>query len=986
MARLTKEQGRVLLQQKVDDYRVHAGVRELPGSSYTEAAARLDFIDHLLRALGWDLDNGDRLVESEREVGIERTGADGVAGLNGRPDYTLRVAGKRMLYWEAKKPSVNLWEDPKPAFQVRTYGWTSDLPVSVVTNFRQLAVYDTRIAPHADDEAHVARRPNATFVLDELVPRFDELYDLLSRDAIAGPGYEALFASAALRSDDPFDERFLAKIKDWRYELAKRAFARTPDATGGELGRRVQRILNRILFLRIAEERGLEDYEALLHVTSDAEVAAMLAAADRRYNAGLFRTVDEDRWSLADIEPIIKELYFPRSPFAFGVLDSETLAAVYEQFLGDQIDVDGGTVHVTTKPEVVHAGGIVPTPQPIVDALLDRAIGPEEQRLRESGQIADFTVCDPACGSGVFLISAFRRLVSALEVAKQAPPSLPEKRELLRRTIFGVDIDSEAVEVAKLGLMLELLDGESRSSLAAEPTPLLETLDANVTHGNSLIDFHFDALFPCELDDPETLDKVAPYGWAGRLDADGGFNAVVGNPPYVRIQALAAYAPEQLKYFQSPEAPYRSSRAFNFDVYMLFIERAIDLLRPDGVVAFVVPSRLASSMAATELRGLLGQRELLREVVSFGVQQVFPGRSTYVCLLTLSAATPDPHVTIEHVDDLEAWLTGVPGRRHQRDATEFGAPPWAFATSEHAAPILDALKTRFTTTLTEVADIFVGVQTSADKVFYIKNGTVADGVVSFIDKNGDEQTVEQAITRPALVDRKLAPFLTDPEPDALAIFPYEIEVGQRAQVMTAERLQDEFPLAWAYLNHFKDELAPPARSVSPVTPDTWYRYGRSQSLTKLDGDKIIVRVLAKDPQYCFDSKNLLTPGGGDGGPYYLIRPKADSGVDPHYLIALLSYPAIEQIVTSGGRAFRGGYYVHRKAFLKDVPVPMPATMSEIAHRSRELGALVRESIKTTDPRTRLTGERLVASRRRELEELVRDALGLNDADLAVLGE
>jgi Eco57I restriction-modification methylase len=987
VGRLTRDEGYELLRETIDAYTALAGSHEARGSTYTEAAARADFIDKLLEALGWDLANEDGLVEREREVSIERTGADGVEGLDGRPDYTLRIDGRLRMFWEAKKPSVDIVRQRGPAFQLRTYGWTARLPVSVVTNFRTLAIYDTRGQPADGDEAFVARRPDGLFGIDDYLPRFDDLWRMLSRESVAGPAYEEVYGVVDLRGADGFDQRFLAQIRGWRLALARVAHGRDPHSSPAEVGRRVQRILNRLLFLRICEERGLERYERLRNLRSDAELADLLHEADRIYNAGLFSLADQDAWSIGDLRPVVEELYYPRSPFAFGVLDSETLAEVYDQFLGEQVEVDGDELRLVEKPEIKHAGGVVPTPIPIVDALLDRALAPEIARLRREGAVGGFTVCDPACGSGVFLIRAYQRLIDALEAGTGAMPDLAAKRRLMLEAIWGVDIDSAAVEVARFGLVLALLDGETPTRLAGQPKPLLPDIDANVTHGNSLIDFDFDRFLPGRLDDPEVLDEVAPFDWRTTPAGKGGFDAIVCNPPYVRIQVLAEYAPLQLLYFQSPSSPYASSQAYNFDKYLLFVERALTLLAGDGLAAFIVPHRFLTSLPGTALRGALATR--VRELVNFGTEQVFPGRTTYTCLLTL-AARPGSEFEVEIVDDLAAWQAGAPGARTTKATKELGPAPWDVATTDRAAAVFDRLRRDFPVRLADVADIFVGVQTSADKVFFVTDFALAGDGVDFVDQDGAQWTIEAAITRPALLDRSLEPHLSRPRPDARAIFPYTIEIGAtgraRAVLIPPERMLAEYPKAWAYLSAHKHRLVPPARSPSPYRPEGWYCYGRSQSLTKLDGDKIIVRVLSREPQYCFDPDGLLVPGGGDGGPYYLIRPKPDSSVDIHYLIALLSHPVIDRIVVAGGRTYRGGYYVHRKQFLAGIPVPRDPREAEIARQAANLGELVAAIRDEPAGPARESKSRLRDARRETLEELVAAVLGLTAAECAALDE
>ena len=208
-------------------------------ASYNETQVRTDYITLLLEAFGWDVHNGAGLPLSLREVIEEATVDVAEERLSKRPDYELRLARQRKLFVEAKKPSVRIDRDRGSAFQTRRYGYSASLPISVLTNFHQLAIYDCRTIPVETDEAHVARLLLINY--EQFEARFDELWPLLSRDAVYSGSFDRHFAIEVTgHGHEQFDDLFLRQVRSWREQLAADIHAHTPGLTPGELAYAVQ--------------------------------------------------------------------------------------------------------------------------------------------------------------------------------------------------------------------------------------------------------------------------------------------------------------------------------------------------------------------------------------------------------------------------------------------------------------------------------------------------------------------------------------------------------------------------------------------------------------------------------------------------------------------------------------------------------------------------------------------------------------------------
>jgi|SRR5664280_336687 len=392
---------------------------------YNEARLRREFLDPFFGELGWDMDNRRGYAESYKDVIHEDSIKDG-AGTKA-PDYCFRIGSTRKFFVEAKKPAVNIKDDISPAYQLRRYAWTAKLPVSLLTDFEEFAIYDCRVRPHLDDKASTARIRYLTY--PDYIDQWEDIEAVFSREAVLKGSFDAYADKGkGARGTTEVDDVFLEEIERWRELLARNIAERNPQITQRDLNFAVQRTIDRIVFLRICEDRGVEDYGRLKKIIDGPQVYKRLIErfhrADERYNSGLFHFRSEkDRAEAHDeltpalaiddkpLRDILSNLYYPTSPYEFSVLPADILGHVYERFLGKVIRLTlAHHAKIEEKPEVRKAGGVYYTPSYIVDYIIKNTLG----RLLEDkspSEAAKIRVLDPACGSGSFLLGAYQCLL-----------------------------------------------------------------------------------------------------------------------------------------------------------------------------------------------------------------------------------------------------------------------------------------------------------------------------------------------------------------------------------------------------------------------------------------------------------------------------------------------------------------------------------------------------------------------------------------------
>jgi type I restriction-modification system DNA methylase subunit len=641
----------------VEKFRAHSA--HYQSDKYTEEDVRHDFLNPFFAELGWDMD--DRAARgARRDVRYEtRVGTKA-------PDIQFYYEDKLRFFVEAKNPSVNVCADPKAALQLRTYGWSAKLPLSILTDFEEFSIYDTSIRPKASDSARVGRLDCLKFA--DLAEKWDEIRRIFSREAVAAG---SLDSRVKKHTKDAVDDGLLEDISNWREILAKDIAKHHPDFSEERINHAVQDTLDRIIFLRICEDRGIEAEETLLKASTETGIYARLFKlfknANSRYDSGLFEATGMEDLKIADdtLKTIVSELYFPKSPYKFDAIPTEILGQVYEQFLGQVIrKTESGRIKVQEKPEVRKAGGVYYTPKYIVEYIVRNTVGKLVEG-KAPKDIKDLTIVDPACGSGSFLIGAYEFLMDwhrdwyvANNLIKHVKEGkifekengryllkLPERSRILTTHIFGVDIDRQAVEVAKLSLMLKALEGETQ----VDPfnKRILPHLDQNIKCGNALIGTDYFTDEPTA--DPAEMARVNAFDWKTEFSTifkRGGFDAVIGNPPYRRELDFKELMDEIAR--STLGTKYRSPR---MDLWYYFVHRGLEVLNKHGLLSFIVNSYWTGSTGASKLIETLKNEAELQEIFLLGKSKIFRGVSGQHMVIRLSSSKSVNPVTIKSIDE-----------------------------------------------------------------------------------------------------------------------------------------------------------------------------------------------------------------------------------------------------------------------------------------------------------------------------------------------
>ncbi len=985
--------------------RFDRNIEAYESGKYNETQVRREFIDPFFEALGWDVDNKAGNAETYKDVIHED--AVKVSGVTKAPDYSFRIGGQRKFFVEAKKPSVNLKDEPAAAFQIRRYAWSGKLPLSIITDFEEFAVYDCRIKPDQNDKADKARIIYYTY--RQYADKWDEIAAVFSKDAILKGSFDKFAESSkAKRGTSEVDNAFLTEIESWRDALARNIALRNTLSVR-ELNDAVQRTIDRIIFLRIAEDRGIEDYGSLRSLCNGnntyGRLQELFYKADDRYNSGLFHFRHEkDEAEPPDnltpkliiddktLKEILQRLYYPDSPYEFSVLPADILGQVYEQFLGKVIRLTSDhRAVVEDKPEVKKAGGVFYTPTYIVDYIVKNTVG--KLLDGKTPKTAEkLRILDPACGSGSFLLGAYQNLLdwhlkwyTENDPEKHAKAKKPilykgqggawhlttaERKRILLNNIYGVDIDIQAVEVTKLSLLLKVLEDETGETLNYQfklfHERALPNLGGNIKCGNSLIGPDFYEGKQMTMLDTEEAQRVNVFDWQTEFPEifkAGGFDAVIGNPPYVRQEMIGDFK----GYFQTHYKVFNGTA----DLYVYFIERGLMLLKEQGIFSFIVANKWMRANYGEALRKWL-KAQSIEEIVDFGDLPVFQKATTYPCIIRVAKNKAGKKMNVTSAktlcfQDLQGY---VAAQHYTMDRTNLDDSGWSLS-DDRTQELLDKIK-KLGMPLGEYVKekIYYGIKTGLNEAFVIDAETRARLIAE--DKKSKE------IIKPFLLGRDLKRY----QPPVSDI--YLILMPKGWTRIKSEGISE----AWNWLSKQYPAIA---KHLLPFAEkgknrcdkgEYWWELRACDYYEEFEKPKIMLPDISLRGNFALDSV---------GGKYCVNTAYIISSAD-QYLLGILNSSLITFFYKTISATFRGGYLRFIYQYLVMIPIrtidfnnyhekKMHDNMVQLVEQMLPLNKQLVEA-KTGHEQTLI--QRQIDATDKQIDKLVYELYGLTEEEIKIV--
>ncbi|GEM_PF-186224 len=921
------------------------GEKKLPEIS--EADVRADFIDPLFEMLGW---NVRKPSEYNREKYVRGAGF---------ADIAIQLGGEAVAFIEAKRfgsiPPVNRNETDwiEQERQVMNYAMTHGIKWAVLTNFEVLRLFN-------------AMNGNLIFSIDTPYEYADKVkyLMLLSKESFKNGEIER-FGEHEEKPDIDLD--FLERLNRWRLALANDIYRRNGEnkalMENGEfslelLMNAVQRLLDRMIIVRYAEDRLILDNPDQMMAIKNAweptkaytSLYSMLLeffkGFDRIHDSSIFERghicerVEMDSEVLARV---IDEMYAVN----FRKFDFDILGNTYETYLGNVLDFGNGGIVLRPAQESRKKSGIYYTPPYVVDYIVKNTLG-ELIRGKSAEEVGKIKVLDPSCGSASFLIKAYDYFIGFYEgenerIEERKREILQEigrngngvsdfsaleglkrhegyEKEILKRNIYGVDLDGHAAEIASVNLMLKALRKK-------EKLPLI--LGDHIKVGNSLISGDEATLKKYFGDDWK--DK-RPFNWEEEFPEvfqgdNPGFDVIIGNPPYIRVQNL----PEEDRKFFAEN--YRSALG-SYDIYVLFVEKAIELLKDGGRFSFIMPLKFFQADYGKKLRKLILDTCNIDMIVDFGTTKVFGDATTYPCLLFLTKtkkrkkklkyirikrSAPDLKEIAEKGLDRKSALNE---RFEVFDVSQdlLTEETWNFLRKEEEDVFsrLNQVK-RTLSNITE--DIFQGITTGADSIFFLKiEKELEDGKVEVVTGLGEKSIIETKFLKPLLKGKDIRRWNIAYD-GYHVLFLYDLVDG-KAVLYNQKDIKRNAPLTWDYLKKYERDLKSREDGKWKNTEE-WYDHSYRKNLEKFSQHKILTQVLAKRASFTFDREGkYYFVGGGNAGGYGVVLNEEFGNSPEKYLfvLALLNSKLLDFYLHSISTKFQNDYHSYAKRFIERLPI------------------------------------------------------------------
>lgn len=965
MAETEFESSKLAVQKLVEKYNQVAASGRI--KEYKEENTKKDFITPLFRVLGWDMENDLSPNEVTNEDQISK----------GRVDYAFRLNEIPKFYLEAKAMNKGL-DEAKDAQQAINYSWHKSTSWAVLTDFKTLVVYNAEVKGRIS-EAQFIRLDCGQFV-----EQFQKLWWLSKpafRDGLLDK--EATGWGKKLRRTKVGDQ-LLSELMAYRQLLTKNIMKNNSpkNLSESELDEAVQKIIDRLIFIRTAEDREIEPRN-LLSMAREFEsgkrgklrdlLNTLYLLYDRLYNSKLFtfdqsdmekrhlcETLEIDNEVLVEV---INGLYKSKdglTDYDFSAIDADVLGNIYEQYLGHILSKTDKRAKVEIKEAHRHEQGIYYTPTYIVDYIVRNTLG-EMLKGKKPAEADHIRVLDMACGSGSFLLKSFDALNEYYKVSDKnyrqsnldtetEAAKITRKTKILKNNIYGVDLDPKAVEIAQLNLLLK----------AAETKHRLPDLRENIKCGNSLID-------------QSLSENTRTFDWKKEFATiinDGGFDVIIGNPPYVRQEEFTDIKP----YLEANYNVYQGTA----DLFVYFFERELKMLKEGGYFGMIVSNKWLRAGYGINLRLFL-KKFWIEEFIDFGDLKVFPDATVYPCIIIMrKIEKPNPKMRVCKMETLSFDSLGayVKKNHFSMNQKDLGEDSWMLQRVEGSNLLKKIKENSILIEEYTGKKIYYGIKTGLNDAFIVDDKTRA-GLIAGDPKSAD-------VIKPVLSGSEIKRYGLVSKSKYLIFIPWHFPLHKEKDISgvskNAEELfKKQYSVIYNYLTNYKEKLETRNKDETGIRYE-WYALQRCAAsyYEEFDKPKIVWGNLTTKSSFALDEK--------DG--FYVNAPACILPTNSKFVLGILNSKLISYFLKSICAERQGGFIEQKPVYVSQVPIKKPTNQQEteiikLVEKMLQLNAkLTKLGDKQTDEK--ITLEKEIAETDAKTDHLVYELYGLTEAEITIV--
>lgn len=912
------------------------------------------WINELLAIFNWDVRDTSQILQEKVLSKEEKERLVEIGSTYTRPDYTFKRGNEKLTFLDAKGTYVNLETDIDAAFQIKSYGWSIIAPCAFITNFEEFVIYDCTYIPAHGQPANFGR---IYLKIDNYIENFEVLENHLLKSNILNGKLSQIY-SDTLRGEREIqklspDFLFAQQLSEFRLSLANNILESNHDLIQDNselLAYITQVVINRIVFIRICEARKIEKEGLLLDFQRNGFWNSFKESSYNdfyeHYDGPLFDRIN----SIHEIEvqndvfnSLIEKLYYP-SPYRFDVIPTKLLSDIYEIFLSKRLFIENNKVIEKLKLEYIKTNGAVSTPQYLVQDLIKRTIAKNIIVSEGLNSVFATKVLDFACGSGIFIVELFDYLQSVIVEYHSENPNekysslfftnehnttltIEGKRKLISDCIYAVDIDPEAVEVARMSLSLKVIDNvefhENYQEIGVYGNQILNNVGNNVKCGNTLVSYDITEKYSTIIQNEEQLLKTNPFDWRSEqgfaeiFNGNEGFDYIIGNPPYVEVKNYNVEYPFMHQYIKDN---YQTTKNGKVDLSVAFIERGIELLNGNGKLGLIIQKRFFKTEYGKKIREFISSNQLLFQVIDFETTNLFKGRITYIASLILAKSQPDTVSFLKisnKSEEIPLKLQQLPtievdnSKFIEIPSNGFDTNPWNFDNAD-----LLSIKTELLNrhgNFGNFAKVRVGIQVLWDRAYHLTVKSINENGTILCDSHLENDfDIEIEACRPLIVNERFYPFCSDAT-NTYVIFPYDVVDGKKVQILFDE-FCERYPLAGRYLSENEATIK---ENVETYADDKWHLFTRENNHQRIE-PKVLIPMTANDT-FATITQNPLNYCDNANMFFVDIPNKSENNL--YAIASIINSTLFSVCARSIANPQQNGYFKFNKQFIEPIPFP-----------------------------------------------------------------